>query len=71
MFQTNLQYDFNVDGKAKHENVELNREENYVRIYVPPTGDADEMTMIHDYNKASTKRTKQTLNIYIYVSLNH
>ena len=53
LFQTNLQYDFNADGTRRHENVEMNRQENYVRIYSPATEDKGDMTLIHDYNKVS------------------
>ena len=46
-----MHFDVNADGEMTEENIEMNYEENYVRITTPAMGTVQAMVLIHDYNK--------------------
>ena len=46
-----MHFDVNVDGEITEENIEMNYEENYVRVTTPAHGLFQSMVLIHDYNE--------------------
>ena len=52
---------FNVltDGKLTHEDIEINYEQNYVRVATPALDGAQSMVMIHDYTQVRCTFTRQ------------
>ena len=51
LFQEKVHFDVNADGEMTEENIEMNYEENYVRVTTPARGNIQSMVLIHDYTK--------------------
>ena len=59
-----VRFDVTVDGKMTEEKIEMNFEQNYVRVTTPAFGLAHAIVLVHDYSKVDYYVSKYYKSLY-------